>query len=64
MRARLARVQTRSRMEAGMPGTIDRTARMPCPAVAPNEECAMKWETPQAVDNRFGFEITMYISTR
>jgi coenzyme PQQ precursor peptide PqqA len=24
----------------------------------------MKWETPQAIDTRFGFEITMYISTR
>jgi pyrroloquinoline quinone biosynthesis protein A len=24
----------------------------------------MKWETPQACDQRFGFEITMYISTR
>jgi coenzyme PQQ precursor peptide PqqA len=24
----------------------------------------MKWETPQASDQRFGFEITMYISTR
>jgi len=24
----------------------------------------MKWETPKAVDQRFGFEITMYISTR
>lgn len=24
----------------------------------------MKWETPQAVDMRFGFEITMYISNR
>jgi len=25
---------------------------------------AMKWETPQASDQRFGFEITMYISNR
>ncbi|NMG33524.1 pyrroloquinoline quinone precursor peptide PqqA [Azoarcus sp. TTM-91] len=24
----------------------------------------MKWETPSAVDFRFGFEITMYIATR
>jgi coenzyme PQQ precursor peptide PqqA len=28
------------------------------------EVCAMKWETPQAIDTRFGFEITMYISNR
>jgi coenzyme PQQ precursor peptide PqqA len=25
---------------------------------------AMKWETPQASDMRYGFEITMYIATR
>jgi coenzyme PQQ precursor peptide PqqA len=24
----------------------------------------MKWETPQAVDLRYGMEITMYISNR
>ncbi|MHB1273719.1 MAG: pyrroloquinoline quinone precursor peptide PqqA [Rhodanobacter sp.] len=24
----------------------------------------MKWETPQAIDQRFGFEITMYIANR
>ena len=24
----------------------------------------MKWETPQAIDFRFGMEITMYIATR
>jgi coenzyme PQQ precursor peptide PqqA len=24
----------------------------------------MKWETPQAIDLRFGMEITMYISHR
>jgi len=30
----------------------------------PIERSAMKWETPVALDQRFGFEITMYISTR
>jgi coenzyme PQQ precursor peptide PqqA len=29
-----------------------------------HEVRAMKWETPQAIDTRFGFEITMYISNR
>jgi coenzyme PQQ precursor peptide PqqA len=24
----------------------------------------MKWETPSAIDLRFGFEITMYIANR
>ncbi|HEY7378302.1 MAG TPA: pyrroloquinoline quinone precursor peptide PqqA [Steroidobacteraceae bacterium] len=24
----------------------------------------MKWETPQAIDFRFGMEITMYIANR
>lgn len=34
-------------------------------AFPPTEEAAvMKWETPKAFDTRFGFEITMYISTR
>jgi len=34
-------------------------------AFSPIEEVPlMKWETPQACDTRFGFEITMYISTR
>ena len=26
--------------------------------------CAMKWETPQAVELRFGMEITMYVANR
>lgn len=28
------------------------------------EEMSMKWETPEAVDLRYGMEITMYISNR
>lgn len=28
------------------------------------EELQMKWETPEAVDFRFGMEITMYVSNR
>jgi len=26
--------------------------------------CIMTWQTPQAIDVRLGFEITMYISNR
>ena len=29
-----------------------------------DEERVMKWETPQAIDFRFGMEITMYIAHR
>lgn len=29
-----------------------------------HEEHSMKWEKPQAVDMRLGFEITMYIANR
>jgi coenzyme PQQ precursor peptide PqqA len=29
-----------------------------------HQETAMKWETPSAIDFRFGMEITMYISNR
>ena len=28
------------------------------------EDLEMKWETPQAIDFRFGMEITMYIAHR
>jgi len=28
------------------------------------KETSMQWQTPQAVDFRFGFEITMYVSAR
>jgi len=28
------------------------------------EDHVMKWETPQAIDFRFGMEITMYIAHR
>jgi coenzyme PQQ precursor peptide PqqA len=34
-----------------------------CTAKRP-EELEMKWETPQAIDLRFGMEITMYIAHR
>jgi coenzyme PQQ precursor peptide PqqA len=30
----------------------------------PTKDISMKWETPQAVDFRFGMEITMYIANR
>jgi coenzyme PQQ precursor peptide PqqA len=29
-----------------------------------DEELVMKWEIPQAIDLRFGMEITMYIAHR
>jgi coenzyme PQQ precursor peptide PqqA len=29
-----------------------------------NEDLHMKWETPVAVDLRFGMEITMYVANR
>jgi coenzyme PQQ precursor peptide PqqA len=31
---------------------------------APSRRVEMKWETPQAIDFRFGMEITMYIANR
>ncbi len=42
---------------------------MGCRAIPPgftvnDEELIMKWETPQAIDFRFGMEITMYIAHR
>jgi coenzyme PQQ precursor peptide PqqA len=32
--------------------------------VATTRRCCMIWETPQAVEMRFGMEITMYVSNR
>jgi coenzyme PQQ precursor peptide PqqA len=39
--------------------------------ISPTTDCdhrprrhIMKWETPEAIDMRFGMEITMYISNR
>ncbi len=29
-----------------------------------HEDLHMKWETPEAIDFRFGMEITMYVSNR
>jgi coenzyme PQQ precursor peptide PqqA len=29
-----------------------------------HQEIRMKWETPRAIDLRFGMEITMYIANR
>jgi coenzyme PQQ precursor peptide PqqA len=34
------------------------------PIVLPLRRHIMKWETPEAIDMRFGMEITMYISNR
>lgn len=34
------------------------------PALPVTGELVMKWETPQAIDFRFGMEITMYIAHR
>jgi coenzyme PQQ precursor peptide PqqA len=30
----------------------------------PSKGPAMKWETPEAIDFRFGMEITMYVANR
>ena len=30
----------------------------------PQENSPMQWQTPTAIDFRFGFEITMYVSNR
>jgi coenzyme PQQ precursor peptide PqqA len=43
----------------------DGRAGPPGPALGKRpEERDMKWETPQAIDLRFGMEITMYIAHR
>jgi coenzyme PQQ precursor peptide PqqA len=44
--------------EDGMPDQPSRLARQTTGGLV------MKWETPQAIDLRFGMEITMYIAHR
>jgi coenzyme PQQ precursor peptide PqqA len=41
-----------------------RWGRMGVPSFKVPGADVMKWETPQAVDFRFGMEITMYIAKR
>jgi coenzyme PQQ precursor peptide PqqA len=36
----------------------------PVSFLAPFKEIDMRWETPQAIEMRFGMEITMYIARR
>jgi coenzyme PQQ precursor peptide PqqA len=43
-------------------GIIDPTCESLSPSVLRRD--LMKWETPEAIDLRFGMEITMYISNR
>jgi coenzyme PQQ precursor peptide PqqA len=60
----------RRRAENGfaVSGTPPRSARAfegaPGPEEPDAKEHAMKWETPAAIDYRFGFEITLYIANR
>lgn len=41
-----------------------RAAIPAAPLLHPSKERTMKWETPTAIEWRFGFEITMYIANR
>jgi coenzyme PQQ precursor peptide PqqA len=34
------------------------------PGAQPSGDSLMQWQTPQACDFRFGFEITLYIAAR
>lgn len=36
----------------------------PGPRATPQETRPMQWNTPTAIDFRFGFEITMYVANR
>jgi pyrroloquinoline quinone biosynthesis protein A len=40
------------------------TRHRPVPRNARQGDFPMTWQTPQAVDFRFGFEITMYVAAR
>jgi coenzyme PQQ precursor peptide PqqA len=40
------------------------SAEYPAPDTEIEKDRIMKWETPEAVDFRFGMEITMYVANR
>lgn len=43
----------------------EKPPRAPCGARAHRQEnFPMQWQTPTAIDFRFGFEITMYVAAR
>jgi coenzyme PQQ precursor peptide PqqA len=46
-----------------VPGTSAVPAA-PTGAAPPTGDFSMQWQTPQARDLRFGFEITMYVAAR
>lgn len=58
-RAALARMCPGALALPGRPAGRSAVARSNRPEVL-----VMKWETPQAIDYRFGMEITMYIANR
>ena len=45
-------------------GTAMSRATPPVPRNAREGDSPMTWQTPQASDFRFGFEITMYVAAR
>lgn len=60
-RARFMKIMRPDSWRRGYPAT-DPAATMFLPA--PHQEIDMTWQTPQAQDFRFGFEITMYVAVR
>lgn len=53
------------RTPQGHHGPWDSLSRVaPSGATSTERRRSMTWQTPQAADFRFGFEITMYVSAR
>jgi coenzyme PQQ precursor peptide PqqA len=54
-------------LPVGIIGAQNHLVRAIRPGILPTDlitETNMSWETPQAIDMRWGFEITMYIANR
>ena len=51
-------------MDAGLSGSRRRGQHLSRTFGPFNQEMKMIWQTPQAQDFRFGFEITMYVAAR
>lgn len=51
-------------MDAGLSGPARRAEHLSRTSGPSTQEMNMTWQTPQAQDFRFGFEITMYVAAR
>jgi coenzyme PQQ precursor peptide PqqA len=66
-RHRFMKIMRRDSWSAGCAARPKRATMRQAPALRPalfTGDLEMQWETPTAIDFRFGFEITLYVAAR